>query len=89
MNELILVTMYIQTILAILLGYALGKGKLNTETLEDFKTQIKRKLNTAPVGAVNRPSAKQLATWNDPKKKAEEDEMLRVLKDIPELQPKG
>ncbi len=88
MNEVLLMVLsFMQGVIALLIGYALGRGKLTTDAIKDLEVQVKRKLNTAPVGPVNRPSAKQLAAWADPKKVAEDEEMRKSLEQFPELRP--
>jgi hypothetical protein len=67
-----------------LIGYFIGR---DYPTREEVIKTMKKKFDTTPVGPVNRPSAKQLAAWADPKKAAEEKAMIDSLKDFPELQP--
>ena len=72
------------TIISTLLGYFIGR---EYPTREEVIKAIKKKMDTTPVGAVKRPSAEQLRRWKNPKAAAEEEEMIKSLKEFPELQP--
>lgn len=67
---------WVGTIVTFLLGYAIGKGTINSETLTEAKTYLSRRVNQTRPGTFKRPSATDIERRKDPKK-AEEDQAMK------------
>lgn len=80
---------WITSIVSLLIGYMLGKQT----TIPDMKTKIQNIKNSVDMmnvksGPINRPTAKQLHYWSDPKKQATDEAMMDALRKIPLLNRK-
>jgi hypothetical protein len=71
-------------LIGILVGFYLGKG--SSLIPEETQKQVKRLIQSLPikhdVGAVERPSAKMVEDFNNPIKKAGDEEMSKTFSEI-------
>lgn len=79
------ITIWIITIISLLLGYALGKNKLSKEGFEEATRLVKRQFNASRVGVVLRPSAQDLWDRDHPQVKEGKQAFKEALDQIPEV----
>lgn len=73
------------TTISFFIGYAVGRDKVSRQGIVDVRNAVKKAFDRTPVGPVVRPDARRLDRLRNPEKYAEEEEMIKSLKDIPEL----
>lgn len=66
------------------IGYTMGKG--SSIIPEETQKQVKRLIQSLPIkrdiGAIERPTARQIDEFNNPLKQAENEEMDKTFKEI-------
>ena len=63
-----------------LIGYALGRGKLNKKTVQEVKKEVKNIFSDSRVGAIKRPTGRDMYLKDHPELKEGMDEMSKDLK---------
>lgn len=83
MNEIIT---FIIVIISILIGYFLGRGTnpFPKETIEKVKKVFENIIVRSDIGGVERPTARQVEDFNNPLKKAGDNEMSKTFSEIVE-----
>lgn len=70
---------FVITIISLLIGYFLGQGKITRETITQVLSQAKKKLDTSPVGAIHRPTARDIYLKEHP---LEKEGMEAIAEDL-------
>jgi hypothetical protein len=82
-----IVTVWILTVVSLLVGYLIGSQKGLKDLQKSVHANIQSiKQNLTPVGPVNRPPPETVNQWQD-KRRVDEDEAFKAsfLKDHPEM----
>lgn len=83
-----MLALWLISIITFVLGFFVGQKKVTSAVIQKSVEQIKKKIDDYKVGAIERPSAYIVNKRADKEKAEEEQAVIDVLKDIPELNSK-
>lgn len=77
-----MITIFLITIISLLIGYFLGKGLATKDTYSEIKKEVEHRVLPQfkqPSGVIQRPDAKRVYEINHPQVEEETEEMRKAL----------